>query len=384
MNIIYVTHEKVLSGASRSLIELIDEVIKYHKVFVLTAYRSGEFIEYLRKSNIERIYCPFIKWRSHFRGGRLVSGIKRLVLYFLQPINLISARCLCIRLRKLNIDIIHSNTSVEPIGALLAKYTGIRHICHIREFGEEDFNMQFVADPIKCYEFLNNYVDRFIFVSKAIALKYRNWIPASKSVVIYDGVGEAYCNIKSYSRKEKFQLLIASRVEPAKRQTDAIEAIRLLVDKGYDNIRLIIAGGGDYRPVLTLIEQLHLDEYIECLGNVENLKSIRQLVDIELVCSKMEAFGRVTIEAMLSGNPVIGSNSGGTGELIIDGLNGYLYTPGNIGELAEKIEFFICHPDYIEKIGLSAYQYASSKFLVNKSASKVLAEYEKIIDEKER
>lgn len=47
---------------------------------------------------------------------------------------------------------------------------------------------------------------------------------------------------------------------------------------------------------------------------------MRKKIDVELVCSRSEAFGRVTIESMMSSNPVIGANTGGTKELIIEGL----------------------------------------------------------------
>ena len=86
-------------------------------------------------------------------------------------------------------------------------------------------------------------------------------------------------------------------------------------------------------------------------------------MDVELVCSRAEAFGRVTVEAMLGGIPVIGSNTGGTPELIQDGKNGYLYKYGNPEELESKMEIFIANPDLIKTMGLYAQEYARSRFL---------------------
>jgi len=59
--------------------------------------------------------------------------------------------------------------------------------------------------------------------------------------------------------------------------------------------------------------------------------------DLVVVCSRDEAFGRVTVEAMKAGKPVIGARSGGTAELIREGENGLLYTPGEVAELAGAI-----------------------------------------------
>ena len=50
--------------------------------------------------------------------------------------------------------------------------------------------------------------------------------------------------------------------------------------------------------------------------------------DIGLTCSRNEAFGRTTVEALLMGKPVIGTNTGGTVDLISDGVDGLLYPPG--------------------------------------------------------
>lgn len=68
------------------------------------------------------------------------------------------------------------------------------------------------------------------------------------------------------------------------------------------------------------------------------MPEIRKNVDIEIVSSKQEAFGKITVEAMMGQIPVIGSNSGGTKELIKHNQNGLLFESGNADDLAKKIE----------------------------------------------
>ena len=85
----------------------------------------------------------------------------------------------------------------------------------------------------------------------------------------------------------------------------------------------------------------------------------------------MEAFGRVTVEAMMSGNAVIGKNSGGTAELIIENENGFLYEPYDISSLADKMEYFINNPDAVKAMGKNAYNYAKERFLIEKCALSV-------------
>lgn len=59
---------------------------------------------------------------------------------------------------------------------------------------------------------------------------------------------------------------------------------------------------------------------------------------VEVIASRYEAFGRITIEAMLNELPVIGANSAGTAELITDGVTGLLYPSGNVSKLSDALE----------------------------------------------
>jgi glycosyltransferase involved in cell wall biosynthesis len=59
--------------------------------------------------------------------------------------------------------------------------------------------------------------------------------------------------------------------------------------------------------------------------------------NVVLMCSRNEAFGRITAEALAGGRPVIGARSGGTTEIVHDGVDGLLFEPGNARELASAI-----------------------------------------------
>ena len=81
-------------------------------------------------------------------------------------------------------------------------------------------------------------------------------------------------------------------------------------------------------------------KHITFRSYTHHLQELRIQSSIVLVCSRMEAFGRVTAEAMMAGKIVIGSNSGGTLEMI--GPNeerGYLYQFDHPEELADKIQY---------------------------------------------
>lgn len=86
-----------------------------------------------------------------------------------------------------------------------------------------------------------------------------------------------------------------------------------------------------------------------------------------------EAFGRVTVEAMGSGVPVIGANSGGTVELIKNKETGLLYCQGDYRDLSEKICQFIENAEYRKKIAESGCKLCQKKFWSGHKCKKSLS-----------
>lgn len=78
--------------------------------------------------------------------------------------------------------------------------------------------------------------------------------------------------------------------------------------------------------------------------------------DALLVCSRNEAFGRVVVDGMKLGRPVIYRASGGIPEMMRDGVTGLSYTPGSVEELADD-------PDRAARIDVAAKQHADVKFV---------------------
>jgi glycosyltransferase involved in cell wall biosynthesis len=72
-----------------------------------------------------------------------------------------------------------------------------------------------------------------------------------------------------------------------------------------------------------------------------------------LMCSEGEAFGRVTVEALKSGRPVIGTRDGGTIELVHDGCDGILVAPGDADALAHAVH--ACGTDPTRLAAMSAH-----------------------------
>ena len=93
------------------------------------------------------------------------------------------------------------------------------------------------------------------------------------------------------------------------------------------------------------------------------------------MCSRAEAFGRVTCEYMAAHLPVIGAASGGTVDIIADGETGFLYKPGVPEKLAEKMQILIEDKrngaSLMKKMGEAGYNRVSTEFTVRKNTDSI-------------
>lgn len=117
--------------------------------------------------------------------------------------------------------------------------------------------------------------------------------------------------------------------------------------------QLLMIGSGSYeRTMQSLIRQLHLSDRVHCLGYVPHREAPRYLSALDGLILPSETrphwkeqFGRVIIEALACGTPVIGSNSGEIPYLIHDLQGGLIFQEGQPTSLADQLQLFILNPD---------------------------------------
>jgi len=150
-------------------------------------------------------------------------------------------------------------------------------------------------------------------------------------------------NIAKYTyrppKKQIKRLFCAARLSPEKGLTFAVQAIRILLDKGYD-LELRLAGGGPRRSNLeALTSQLGISDRIHFLGFLteEEVISELQSSDLFVLPSFVEGVPVSAMEAMAVGVPVIATNIAGTCELIEDGKTGVLIRPSDAQALADAV-----------------------------------------------
>jgi len=371
MKVLFISHVSNKLGAARSLLDLMDGLRRKGVECCVIIPSSGRIIEELERRGIVYSIVPLRCWASI---NRLLW--KRLLC---AGLNLFAAIRVAIKAKAWQVDIIYSNSSVTPVGALAAFLLRKPHIWHIREFGEEDYNLSFDLGNKWSRKLIDRLSYRIIVISEALKRKYSQYISSTKIQVIYDGVqleGGIYIDPKTkqgWSKMSIPTLVVVGLLHPGKGQIDAVLAVAKLVKRGI-SVRLRVVGDGDpgyLKQLKQAVVQNGIEGYIEFTGYADNIVPIMKLADIVVVCSRSEAFGRVTVEGMLCGKPVIGTRSGATPELIKEGFNGLLYEPGNPEDLAAKIKHLIDHPEEAKQMGANGLEWASKQFTVQQCAGQV-------------
>lgn len=390
MNILYVAHERNLGGASKSLVTMVSDMKRRgHTVTVVVPFRSGQVFRALKEQGIFVKKIFFGWWMMPEAWNPLLKFLFR-VLYLTEPV---AARRIASLAKKRQAKLIHSNSSAIDVGARAAKMCGLPHVWHFREFGDLDYRLIYLLGKQESARRAINVPGKIVFISECLRRYYGQEIPDAHCTVIYNGISEKLFNEKYPDGKADrtgctaVTFLIAGNFHEGKHQELAIEACRILCGQGFDGVRLMVAGAASALKSSKAFEErlkeqaLKLPEgTVTFTGYVSDMAALRKQTDVELVCSGMEAFGRVTAEAMLSSNPVIGADSGATPELIIHGKNGFLFESGSAEALADRMRYFLEHPREITRMGAEAYRGAKECFTARHNTDAVERLYAALLE----
>lgn len=374
LKILYIAHERKLGGATLSLLSLLDEMKKRgHEIYVVVPSAKSPIAYELKKRKIPFI-AVFFGWIQMPEYWNPAMKWCFRILYLLETVQIFYVYQ---RIKERQIDIIHSNSSVTDFGARLSKKLACKHIWHIREFGDADYSLEYLKGKRKTWNYMNTHADRFLFISKCLYEYFHEFSDTEKSEVVYNGISEKYYIQRNYVDKKKIIFLISGNLTRKKGQMLVLQAAKEL-KKNNTDFEIWIAGAASSMSDSKLYEK-ELKEYIDkyltgtavMLGRVSDMRALRQKTDVEIVASDMEAFGRVTVEAMMSGMPVIASDSGANSELIEDGKDGFLFTCGSSKSLQDKMKCFIIERRLIEHMGMEAQRKAVQEFRLKNNIDKI-------------
>lgn len=372
--ITFITHYTELYGANLSLLNLIEGLARYGVQGHVICPDQGDLLAAMSRRGIPAAVLPFEWWVSTRRtaagaADRLVRNVRHL-------------RQINAQITRWKSDLVYSNSSVFAIGALAAAELGLPHIWHIREFGRRDYDLR--PDlGVWLTRLAFRTADAMIFVSNALRHNFLGGATPANSHVIYNGVAaeevfdERHHAAESLrGRKQPFTFVLVGRFREGKGQAVAIRAFAQVAARLPD-VRLLLVGGaggtgdqGYLDRCSTLANKLGVSDRVEFWGYIPDPERAFLSADVALMCSRNEAMGRVTAEAMAACRPVIGFDGGGTSELIDHDRTGLLYR-GDVDALAECMTRYALEPDVARQHGEAGWVVARQRHSTQTYAAQI-------------
>ncbi len=326
-----------MSGANICLLEYLQILQqKGFQNYLICPHEGGAMATRAGELGIP-VYCiKHYSWARHLYAPKehLIARLRRSLR------NVIASRQIADLIKKLQPAYVVTNTITTPVAARAARATHTKHVWMVHEFGEEDHGFTIAGSFTKGATIMNRLSAKIVFNSKAVAEKYQAFVPKDKQYFVNNAVMVPEVEIEAYKQNDQLKLILLGQLAPSKNHLEALQAVKICSNNGV-NISLSITGKPEnmayHQSLLAFIQNEGLLECIHFTGQVAQPAMVLSQHQALLMCSHREAFGRVTVEALKCGLPVIAANTGGSLEIIEEAVNGYFYKAGDAADLAGKI-----------------------------------------------
>ncbi len=361
--ICYIIGQLSRHGAERQLYELVRRIDKEKFLpVVISLSQINPWAEEIRKTGVEVMVIPRKKKREAARLYRLWK-----LLRMLKP------------------DIVH--TYLIPgnfYGRVAAFLSGVPVIIsserNLPEIGKDKTRFRMCLDKV-----LSTVTDGIICNSyKASGIltgKYH--FDRRKVFTVHNGIDAAEFidteSAKNYLERKRVTIGTVGRLWPQKNHIMFLDVARAVVDrKGDERICFLIVGDGPLRKELEqYAKSAALSDSVVFAGERFDIPQVLREIDVFVMTSSYEGLSNTVMEAMLSGLPVVATDVGGNGELVVDGLTGYLCPWNDPSAMSDKIMGLIGDRDKMKRMG----EHGREKMLKEFSVEKMVRRTEDIYSE---
>jgi glycosyltransferase involved in cell wall biosynthesis len=268
-------------------------------------------------------------------------------------------------------ETVYANTQKSFVLAALAKVLSPRKrlIWHLRDiltpkhFGAMQLRVAIGLSNLMCNLVICN--------SVATEVAYKAAGGRAPTMVIYNGISAApfegplpTASVLPATGDGLLKVGLFGRIAEWKGQHIALAALARRPD-----CRLYIVGGALFgeeayeQRVRALTQDLGIADRVVFLGFRDDIAPIMRQMDIILHTSiSPEPFGRVIVEGMLAGKPVIASRAGGAIEIIEDGVSGRLVPPDDVDALAATLGELCAQPELRQRLAEAGRARAIAEF----------------------
>ncbi len=348
MKIVFVSHSSGLMGAERSLLALVSEAAKVrgHRVTVLTP-SFGPLCDQLAGSGAEVVVLATRLWMGH-RHNPIVGGLR-----------MAQAAASVARyrryLRQSRPDVVVTNSAVIPAGALAAALIGVRHIWIVRESLLTNPSLRCAMPRRAVARSISALAHRVVAISEYVASQLLTAAPGLLGrIEIIPPAVELPGPVAGHTGRALRRLILVGQACDEKGQRDAIEAVASCAEEG-QRFELKLVGVGHDKAAQELARYAQsrgVGELVQFVGWANDPRHFYEWADATLMLSRNEAYGRVTVESLLSGTPIIGYRAGATSEILASG-GGLLIEP-DAAALAKEMRLLASDPGLFGRLRAEA------------------------------
>ena len=344
------SYPQILYGQQRTLFRLLESAQEIFIVPVVAVTGGGEFTDEVLRRSIDLVRFPYPSTLSSY-GGAIYryQGLKRVHMY-LQLIGYVFS--LRRKLKNLNLDSIYCNDmrGLLTVG-VAARSIGLPVILWDKLDKPHGW-LDWVQLPL---------VSVNIVISNAVLTKYPKWqikFFAKKITRISEGVDTPVCDEVDSVREElsisgnDLLIGIIGSINVRKGHDRVFSIWKELLEE-VPNLKLIVVGEALSTEEIVYLKSLHamkLDK-IYFLGQRNDVPSLMKSLDILVVPSRYEGMGLVIVEAMCARKPVIGANTGGIPEVIVDGETGIIIDGDSRQDMIDAVLRLARSPELRKKMG---------------------------------
>ena len=230
-------------------------------------------------------------------------------------------------------------------------------------------------------------VDGFIAASEAIrAMLVEDGIPGDRIHTVHEGIdvdrvgGVAPANVHAEFWMPTHAPVVGNigALVPHKGQRYLIDAVPLIM-REFPDVRLVIVGEGELRPMLEhQIRELHLEKHVILTGFRTDVLALLKGFDVFVMSSVTEGLGTSLLDAMAAARPIVATTAGGIPEVVIDGETGLLVPPRDAHRMAEAIVGLLGRSEERARMGRAGLARVRERFSAERMVGGTLAVYERL------
>lgn len=280
---------------------------------------------------------------------------------------------------KHKVDLIHTNTILTPEGARAARRLRLPHVWHVRELVGPGMPFRFYCTRRGLGRYLNRMATEVVANSHVCARQLRDVVAEDRLHVVPNGVDIARFAIRE-ERTGSSPIIVGmvANVAPLKRHDLFIEAVARIDRSIAAEFRIyghVASTPEVIDPLRKAVERLGLGDRLKWMGFVADPRAIMQELDVLVHPCESEAFGRVFIEAMACGVPVVAARGGGAAEIVVDGETGFLVEPHSATAMSAAIERVARDANLRRSLGQSGRRRVETEYSLSQCMTRMKSVY---------